>query len=453
MKRLATLLLAAASCCLAAGQLQLFQAPQNGTEQLVTGSWELPSVQASDAGSVRFRIRNTGDAAVSLTALRVAGTGFSMTGQPSLPYIVAPGTNVDFTITFRAPDSGSYSANLLINTTGILLRATGIAAAAVYWNGAALLSDAAIDLGRIERGAETTSRFELRNGGRESVGVNSVSVEGAAFALVAASPAPVVLKSGETATFDVRFRPATSGILTGKLIVDRREFRLSATATEPPLPRPAVVLESSTLRSGQQGRLSIRLASPSKAIVKGRIRLDLRPHGDAKDNDGAVRFMAGGRSVDFEVKEGDSTVKFGADAELIYQTGTTAGTITFTVEAGGFTEQASLTVAPEAVMIDRSSAVRSGSNIEVRVSGFDNTRTVSEVAFTFYTKNGQPMSGMPIRVTATRDFATWWTSSTLGGMYALKASFPVTGDSTQVTAVEVQMTNASGSAKTERLNF
>lgn len=453
MKRLASLIFAAASCCLAAGQLQLFQAPQNGTEQLVTGSWELPSVQTGDSVSTRFRIRNTGDAAVSLTALRVAGTGFSMTGQPSLPHIVAPGTNVDFTIIFRAPDSGSYSANLLVNSTGILLRASGVPAATVHWNGTALTSDTSIDLGRLERGSETVSRFELRNGGRETVGVNSVSVEGVGFSLTAPSPAPVVLKPGESATFDLRLRPLTSGILTGKLIVDRREFRLTATATEPQMPRPAVILDSGTLRSGQQGRLSIRLASPSKANVKGRIRLDLRPYGDVKDNDGAARFITGGRSVDFEVKEGDSIIRFGADGELIYQTGTTAGTIVFTVEAGGFTEQASLTVAPEAAMIDRGTAARSGSTIDVRVSGYDNTRTVSEVAFTFYTKTGQALSGMPIRVAVARDFASWWTSSTLGGMYSLKASFPVTGDAAQVTAVEVQLTNTSGTTKTERLSF
>ena len=43
----------------------------------------------------------------ALERLAALGSGFSIYGAPSLPYIVAPGSNVDFLVRFTAPSSGS----------------------------------------------------------------------------------------------------------------------------------------------------------------------------------------------------------------------------------------------------------------------------------------------------------------------------------------------------------
>ena len=116
-----------------------FQRLQGVAEELIQGSWQIGTVPASDKLTATFRIRNVGDAAVTLTTLRIAGTGFFLTGAPSLPHSVNAGTNVDFTIEFRPLDSGSYSGNLLVNATGYVIRGASSAALGVFRNGAGLI--------------------------------------------------------------------------------------------------------------------------------------------------------------------------------------------------------------------------------------------------------------------------------------------------------------------------
>ena len=117
----ACLLLLLATSCFAAGKLELFYAPRGAEVQPVQGSWDLGSTAVSDTASAIFRIRNTGDEAVMLSVLELAGAGFSFTGAPSRPYLIAPGINVDFTVRFRPTDYGAYSGNLRINSANNLL--------------------------------------------------------------------------------------------------------------------------------------------------------------------------------------------------------------------------------------------------------------------------------------------------------------------------------------------
>lgn len=446
------LLIALAPALFAAGRLELFHAPSGGAETPVAGIIDLASAPVSDSVSVRFRIRNVGDGPVTLTTFHVKGVGFSSMGAPSLPHIVAAGTNVDFTVRFSPPDYGSYSALLTVNSTTYVVRALGEAAVAVFHDGRVLAAGDTVDFGRMERGSTLKKTFEFRNTTAQPLGVGRSTLTGPQFFFPAGTPTPY-LQPGDAVGFEVEFRATTSGVYKERLIIDRREFWLTATAFDPPLPRPTVVIESGAIRSGEQGRVSVRLAQRAGVKAKGTIRLEFQPSGEAKDNDTAMRFTTGARSVDFDIAEGDTVVRFGSQEALTFQAGTTTGTIVFTVEAGGFTDRASVVVAPEAVRLEKSSATRTTSSIDVRLTGFDNTRTLSGMSFTFYAANGQPLAGMPMRVPVVNAFSRWWTESKLGGVFGFHASFPVTGDISQIRAVEVEIENSSGNTRTERLTF
>lgn len=438
---------------LLSAQLQLFLAPQGGEEQLLTTVHDMGSVSVADSASVRFRLRNTGQAAVTLSRLTIAGAGFFLTGAPSLPHIVAPTTNVDFTVWFSPPNYGVYSANLQVNNTGYVVRGSGLAGAAVRVNGESLVTGASIDFGRVENGASSSVTVEVANTTTEAVTISALSVSGGAFSIPQPASLPFTLRSGEMRSFGIRYAPASAGIATGTLTVDRRSFRLTGSGFEPNMPRPSIVIETPSIRSGEQGRVSIQLASTSRANAKGQLRMELRPNGQIRDNDAAAQFVNGSRTVAFDVVPGDTVVKLRGENSIVFQSGTTAGTVVFVVEAGGFTEQASVTIAPEAVRIDRATATRSASAIEVQVSGFDNTRSVNDLSFTFYSSTGQPLSSGPVRVASAANFASWWSGSTLGGIFQLKAVFPVTGDISKLGGVEVQMTSSGGTSSTQRLGF
>jgi hypothetical protein len=89
----------------------------------------------------------------------------------------------------------------------------------------------------------------------------------------------------------------------------------------------------------------------------------------------------------------------------------------------------------------------------VQLNAFDNTRTLSRIGYTFYDSKGGAINANPIVPDIAAEFRNYFASTTLGGSFAVKAVFPVTGDPAQVTAVEVELKNDSGVARTGRLTF
>jgi hypothetical protein len=445
------LLLLAALPFVAPAQLQLYVAPPN-SETALTSFYDQGTVATGDSLDTRYRVRNHGVSAVTITKLGVAGAGFKLIAQPSLPYTIAPGLNLDFTVRFQASEYGSYSANLSVNSISLLVRATALAGVTVKANGSVVSAGASIDLGRAERGGSTAMPFELVNATTQTVPVRSVQVTGVAFRLDNA-PAITELPAGAAVPFVIRFQPAAAGVFTGLLSIDGREFRLTGAASEPPFTRPSVVLDTFTSESARQGRVSVRFPSPSKASGDGTLQILFQPAAGI-DNDSGILFPAsGGRTIPLKVNEGDVEARFGETPQAVFQTGTTAGTIVLTAMIGGFTEQTSVVIPAAAVKFDQTAALKNGSSLEVQLSGFDNTQSTGNVSFTFYDRGGQAVQPGAIRVNARDDFKRYFDASKLGGTFQLRATFPVAGSISNIESVEVEFTNTAGGARTSRLRF
>ena len=108
-----------------------------------------------------------------------------------------------------------------------------------------------------------------------------------------------------------------------------------------------------------------------------------------------------------------------------------------------------------AVQIDSIRATRGTNTLEVVLTGFDNTRQVGgDVFFTFYDRNGVSLpAGIYSRVSLADSFTNYFRSSSAGGVFELRTVFPVSGDSSVVSAVEVQIANTVASTKTDRTPF
>jgi hypothetical protein len=223
--------------------------------------------------------------------------------------------------------------------------------------------------------------------------------------------------------------------------VNHATYRLWGTATNPPFPKPQIALQPQTPGSGQQVRLSIRLAEPSPASGSGELRMEFLGPADP----GAGFLSPAGLSATFTVQRGEDLARFGASTEITFQTGTTAGTIVFTVLLGAHTEQASLQLAAMPVAIDSASAVRRTGSLEVTVNGFDNSRTAGPLVFKFLDRSGQVL--VPIRVDGAAAFARHFETANAGGLFALRAVFPVTGNASVVDSVDVELVNAVGTAR------
>ena len=157
----------------------------------------------------------------------------------------------------------------------------------------------------------------------------------------------------------------------------------------------------------------------------------------------------------FTYKDGDTQPTFsGAAKDTVLQTGTTAGTIRVIAELGSFTDQATATVLPTLVTLDTKQGTVLGNGVQIDVSGYDNSRSAGPLRFTFYDRNGNPLSVGAIRVDVGVDFRRYFDTTTYGGMFTLRAFFPVnSGSPAEISAVDLEITNNAGTTAAVRIPF
>lgn len=419
---------------------------------------DLGSVDASDVLEARFRVRNQGQAALAVHTVQVNGSGFARKDVPALPVTLAAGAALDFSIRFTPSGPGTYGAVLAVNTITIMLRATATAGPVLALEearGLIRLSSAdAVDFGRTEVGTVASRRFRIENPYAGPVELAELAVQGEAFRLSAGFGLPHSLEPRQSLAFEIAFAPASAGVHAGRLVLNRRVFQLAGTATEPPLPRPQIVLDPAAPRSGQQVRLRVRLAERARSAGQGELRIRFEPASTGWPDDPAIGFVSpAGRSLRFSVEAGSDAARFDGRDEAVLQTGTTAGRLTVEARLGSHAEQAAVVLAPLPVVVDTVRAERRAGGLELYLTGFDNARSVSQLVFTFYGGGGQALDPGPITVDAAAEFRRYFDGAPLGGLFALRAAFPVTGEVSHVHAVEIEIRNSAGPTRTARVTF
>jgi hypothetical protein len=447
IRSFALLLFAAAA---ASAQMQLMVVDAPGSEKPVSNLYQIGSAAVGDRVDTTFRVRNTSQStSLVIRSLTLGGAAFTMFGQPSLPHTIAPGLNMDFTVRFSPRDFGSYSANLSVNGAALLLAGTSAAAPTLSADGNPLQSGSSVDLGLVERGTTASKSFHLENTTSERVRVQATAITGKYFRLAQELSMPLELAPHTSIDFNLLFAPAASGVFEGALVIDGRTYRLTGAANEPPFPKPAIVVDLPNPTSGQQGRVSVRFGQASRAIGSGKLSIEFRPSVNAVLDDEAVKFLRGDRTGTFRVEEGTEAPV----SELTFQTGTTAGTIVFTAEVGGWSVNTSVEIAPERVRIDKTRAVRNASMLEIEITGYDNNHAPGQLSFTFYNSKGAVVQPGAITVDSSPEFRKYFEKSTLGGAFTLKAVFPVAGQIADIASVEVELVNPAGATRSGKVQI
>jgi hypothetical protein len=438
----------------ALGQFALYVVDGN-VEHPAPAVLDLGQVYPAEAASARFRLRNISNAPAAVGLLKVNGTGYSLSGAPALPTGLAPQQAIEFSVVFQATAAAGYSASLDTEGTSVLITTTVLARLTCQLDtGAGLktLDASPVAFGTVEAGASTTRHFVISNLTGLVLPVPGIAVQGGGFALQGFPPSGNLLQPLDTAGFDVAFQPGGVGTFTGSLIVGDRTFALTGTSLAVPLPQPLLAIKLGQAASGQQGTVGVQLDTAARTTGSGTLTLDFQPLPKGA-TDGAIQLGTVGRSLPFTVGTGDTQVSFGDLTAVAFQTGTTAGTLTFTVELGGATDRKSITIDPAPVNIASATGTRGTGSIELKIAGFDNTRTAGPVTYTFFDAAGSPIPPGAIQVDNTADFAAYFATSDTAGAFGLRAVFPVTGDLTRIAAFEMQITNAAGTAKSGRQNF
>jgi len=474
---------AALGCALAPSafaQLSLFTV-QGGVETPVGESSDFGSVANGDSEDVVYRLRYTGTAATYyLSYFSVAGAGFSVATKDwqTLPAAFPTSGYLDFTIHFQPDNIGTqpedYSAVLLtwgtqgVDNIQVYLLGTGTPGLTVLLNNQPVATGQTIAFGNVQVGSAGTVQLMLANQTAAALTVPAFQpFTAAAFTVAGAAVSRPTVPPGSSVELEVVFTPTVTGPQQALLTIGVLSFPVQGTgiaAAPPVLPQPSILVNLPAVASAQQGNITLSLAADSPANATGTVTLVFTP-ADGLNDDPTVNFSNGTRSAPVSVTAGSATGQFSGASSLQFGTGTTAGTLVFNVAIGTNTAQSGAVVIPAAVIgIDAAVAARDVScapqeiyctttNIELQINGWDNTRTASQIVFSFYDSSGSLIAPGNITVDGTAAFQQYFPTSDLGGVFALHALFPVTGDSDQVVAAEVQLTNSSGTAQSTKITF
>ena len=411
----------------------------NGTtEATLSSTVDFGKVAVSDAKDQRFRARNTGKAAATVSTINVNGAGFALTERPTLPYVLAPGSTFDFTVRFSPTIAATYSATLAVGSVNALLIGSATRTTSITKATGCTFDGTRIAYSNIEALETATCTLTL------DATPSSSSVSGASFRL-----------ASNGASLTLSFQGQSAGFYTGQLSVDLRTYPISAAATPPTLAKPSLQLDAGVVRSNLQTRLTISSPSPAKADASGSITLAFEPDPSTTIDDKSVLFLAtGARKLPVTIKAGSTQYTINGQSSAVLQTGTTAGRITLTLSmdsplAGDPTVQ--YTLAPQSVSIDTSAASRRSGALDLSFTGYDNTYSAGQVSFTFYDATGKALD--PITADFRKDFQSYLAASTTGSAFLMRITFPVTGDASLIKSVDVQLINKAGTLALPRLTF
>ncbi len=456
MKFLSRGLLLIVAACPAWGQFELF---------LVTGSIAQPVVQTYNVGNVQpgtsasttFRLTNISTSEATLDLLTLTGAGFSVAraNAPVLPAFLAPQQSIDFTVVFQAINTGIFTATL--NSVGVVITLTAVVPVELSYqwvNGATVqwLAAGPVNFGAVPVSQSPTIQVLAVNQTSAALTIPAVTVSGSGFSLSGQSPAGITVAPSASKAFEIQFTPTAAGAATGTLSIGGQTYTLIGTGTQPPLPQPQIVITLPAAASLQQGAVAVNLSAASQILGTGTATLSFLPNASIPAaTDPAIAFLSGGQSVTFNVFIGAAQASFNNQATLGFSTGTTAGTLTVTVQLGDSTVQQSVDILPAMVGVTAAQAVRSANAVEVDLTGFDNTRSAGALEFTFYDASGNAIAP-PIQANGAAAFAAYFENSA-GGTFALKAVFPVAGGTNQIAAFQAAVTNSAGTYTTAIVSF
>jgi hypothetical protein len=469
-------LLAALWPVVAHAQIALYTV--SGTKVTLTGTvYDYGNVATGINTDVRFRIENTGSASVLLTSLSLSGNSFSIVEAPSFPYTLAPENFLEFTVRCAPVSTGSFSAALLVNSQSnslnVQLMATAVSAPVLIGLPPCIpdLSVAnQVDFASVQFGKTGGCNFSLQNPNAQPLVVSSITIAGSGFQLSNLPGLPATIPAGSATDFAIQITPVCgisiyAGTLTVVTQAITQTFLLAGAAFAPPLPKPGFSFNPDTLASGEQVTLTMSLPSPypCPALFSGYVNLAFTPETAVVPDDPAIVFLPGStRTLPLALNADGTQVFINGQASAIFQTGTTAGSITFSITTTGVQLNANPTtvvsIPPAVIAVETAAASNQQMGVlNIEVTAVDNTYTAGVMSFAFFDTNGKTIGSGAMNVDFTSNFKAYFAGLVLAGRetgaFLMNVSFPVTGNALNVGSVKVTLSNSAGQTQTGSLAF
>lgn len=439
----------------------------------------LADARVGEKTSVVIRFRNSGNADGRVTAISVAGAGYSLSEAPLLPLVVTPGQAVSFGVSFQPTTPGRAQGRLRIGTDDFDLSANGLGSTINYSyitgdssnvvanGGSVIFTPAAV-------GGSTKLSFTMTNTGTSPATVSSVGLAAPStvFTLSNVPALPVTLAPNASAAFDIAFAPNALGTATATLRVDTQTFTLSGAGNAPP-PLSEIRFDGATgvQDALQQPAVGLTLASAYPLALSGTLTMAF--NSDVFSNDPAVQFATGGRTVAFTIPANSTRAVFPNNQNQIrIQSGSLAGAIALTASiattAGAIDltpttpPSLTLTVAPAAPRIlSVSLGAKTTTTLTLLVSGYATNRSVTSMRLQFTPTSGENVRTTEVTIPVEASFLGYYSStasSPFGSLFTVSIPLTLAGDITNVgsvvdtiQSVAVTLTNRVGTSNSATL--
>ena len=189
-------------------------------------SFNFNTVLVGQSATQTLHLTNSGSAPLQISSISLSNKEFAISG-PSLPRVVLPALGLDYTLAFAPTTPGNATASLTIASNAphspAAISLAGVAEKVVV---ALQVAPTSINFGNETLQTTATKNVTLQNTGDVNITINGVTATGSGFGYSSLSPG-FSLSPNQQVTFQVWFRPQTSGAASGTVSI------LSANLTSP----------------------------------------------------------------------------------------------------------------------------------------------------------------------------------------------------------------------------
>ena len=182
------------------------------------------SILVGANSAIPVTLSNSGSAPVSITAVSITGTGFTMTTLA--PQTLNPAQTASFTATFAPTSAGSVTGTISITTNapGSPLK-IALSGSATATQAQLSISPSPVAFNSVNVGSNATQTVTFKNTGNATLNITAAGITGSGYTTNLS--APVTINAGATSTFTVTYAPTTEGSHSGKHLCDKQRAGFS----------------------------------------------------------------------------------------------------------------------------------------------------------------------------------------------------------------------------------
>ncbi len=181
----------------------------------------LGSVNVGSSAQQQVKITNSTGVSVTITSVAVSGNYFAISGITA-PVSLSAGASAAVTVSFAPKAAGAQTGKIVVQGRGITTALTiTLSANGVASGGTTSLSvvPTSAAFGNVPVGSTNSQTFTVTNRGTTTLVVTSEAVSGAGITMSGLADGAQIA-AGRSSTFNVAFKPATAGTISGSASID-----------------------------------------------------------------------------------------------------------------------------------------------------------------------------------------------------------------------------------------